>query len=169
MSLCFSTWFTLFAHPKKVPGFDQMKEAKVSSRDVWLDTPCRIHSSHESYSQNRRVLYPSILWLFYVWANRKKRNISYFFAIGWNRRALYPWVCKLRLWDWGLVSAIGGSCKGVKNERVLSTKVLTLSESSWTSWMMQKEAWATRIRLQKALAWWNEVSTSSERFKKNPQ
>jgi hypothetical protein len=44
-------------------------------------------------------LYPSMLWLFYVWTNRKKRNISYFFAIGWNRRALFPWVCKLRLWD----------------------------------------------------------------------
>jgi hypothetical protein len=39
---------------------------------------------------------------FYVWTNGKKRNISYFFAIGWNRRALYPWVCKLRLWDWGM-------------------------------------------------------------------
>jgi hypothetical protein len=29
---------------KNVPGFDQMKEAKVSFGDVWLDTPCRIHS-----------------------------------------------------------------------------------------------------------------------------
>jgi hypothetical protein len=67
-------------------------------------------SSRESYSQNRRVLYPSILWLFYVWTNRKKRNISYFFAIGWNRRALYPWVCTLRLWDWG---------QGPKNEGIM--------------------------------------------------
>jgi hypothetical protein len=30
---------------------------------------------------------------FSVWTNGKKRNISYFFAIGRNRRALYPWVC----------------------------------------------------------------------------
>jgi hypothetical protein len=38
---------------------------------------------------------------FYVWTNGKKRNISHLFPIGWNRRALYKWVCKLRLWDWG--------------------------------------------------------------------
>jgi hypothetical protein len=38
---------------------------------------------------------------FSVWTNGKKRNISYCFAIGWNRRALYPWVCNLRLWDSG--------------------------------------------------------------------
>jgi multidrug resistance efflux pump len=35
-----------------------------------------------------------------VWTNGKKRNILYSFAIGWNRRALYPGVYKLRLWDW---------------------------------------------------------------------
>jgi hypothetical protein len=35
--------------------------------------------------------------------------------------------------------------------------------------MMQKEAQATRISLPKASAWWNEVSTSLERFKKNHQ
>jgi hypothetical protein len=39
----------------------------------------------------------------WAWTNRKKRNISYFFPIGWNRRVLFPWVCKLRLWDWGQV------------------------------------------------------------------
>jgi hypothetical protein len=29
---------------------------------------------------------------FSVWTNGKRGNISYFFAIGCNRRALYPWV-----------------------------------------------------------------------------
>jgi hypothetical protein len=38
---------------------------------------------------------------FYFWTNKKERNIYYLFAIGWNRWALFPWVCKLHLWDWG--------------------------------------------------------------------
>jgi hypothetical protein len=36
---------------------------------------------------------------FSVWTNLKMRNILYFFAIGWNRKALSPWVCNLRLWN----------------------------------------------------------------------
>jgi hypothetical protein len=42
---------------------------------------------------------------FYVWTNGKKTNIPYAIAIGWNRRALYKLVCKLRLWDWGQLSS----------------------------------------------------------------
>jgi hypothetical protein len=37
---------------------------------------------------------------FSVGTNGKKRNISYFFAIG-GKRTLYPWVCNLGLWDSG--------------------------------------------------------------------
>jgi hypothetical protein len=73
-----------------------MEEAKVSSRDVWLDTPCRIH----------------------CWCQQKEDPV-----------------------------------KGLKMSRVQSAKVFMLSESSRTSWMMQKEAYATRILLPKASAW----------------
>jgi hypothetical protein len=58
----------------------------------------RIQTNRESCSKIRRVLFSSH---FSVWTNGKKINISYFFPIGWNRRALYPWVCNLRLWDSG--------------------------------------------------------------------
>jgi hypothetical protein len=78
------------------PGFNQMEEAKVSSKDVWLDTPCRIH--------------------------------------GWCQKKACP-------------------VKRLKMSRVQSAKVLTLSESSRTSWMTQKEASATRILLPKASVW----------------
>jgi hypothetical protein len=44
MSLHFSTWFALFAHLKNVPGSTKWRGKKVSSRDGWLDTLCRIHS-----------------------------------------------------------------------------------------------------------------------------
>jgi hypothetical protein len=60
-----------------------MEEGKVSSKDVTLDTPCRIH--------------------------------------GWCQKKACP-------------------VKGLKMSRVQSAKVLTLSESSRTSWMTQKEA-----------------------------
>jgi hypothetical protein len=68
---------------KNVPGFNQMKEAKVSFRDGWLDTPCGIH----------------------CWCQQNADPV-----------------------------------KGLKMSRVRSTKVLTLPESSRTSWMTQKEA-----------------------------
>jgi hypothetical protein len=29
--------------PQNVLGFNQMEEEKVSPKDVWLDTPCRIY------------------------------------------------------------------------------------------------------------------------------
>jgi hypothetical protein len=57
---------------------------------------CR--ESYYSYSQIRRVLYLS-LFCVNQW---EEENISYFFAIGWNRRELYQWVGNLRLWDSGL-------------------------------------------------------------------
>jgi hypothetical protein len=69
--------------PQKCSGFNQMEEAKVSFRDVWLDTPCRIH----------------------CWCQQKADPV-----------------------------------KGLKMSRVRSAKVLTLSESSRTSCMTQKEA-----------------------------
>jgi hypothetical protein len=58
----------------------------------------------------------------WAWANRKKRNISFFSAIGWNRRVLFPWVCKLRLWDWGQIWNTGwcstSSCLPVQMQAV---------------------------------------------------
>jgi hypothetical protein len=82
VALLFSM-FRINCTPQNVPGFNQMEEAKVSSKDVWLDTPCRIHS----------------------WCQQK--------------------ACPV---------------KGLKMSHVWSAKVLTLSESSRTSWMTQKEA-----------------------------
>jgi hypothetical protein len=69
--------------PQKCSGFNQIEEAKVSFRDMWLDTPCRIH----------------------YWCQQKADPV-----------------------------------KGLKMSRGRSAKVLTLSESSRTSWMTQKEA-----------------------------
>jgi hypothetical protein len=69
--------------PQKCSGFNQIEEAQVSFRDVWLDTPCRIH----------------------CWCQQEADPV-----------------------------------KGLKMSRMQSAKVLTLSESSRTSWMTQKEA-----------------------------
>jgi hypothetical protein len=82
--------------PQKCSWFQPSYRGKKLSKDVWLDTPCRIHS-----------------W------------------------------CQLK----------ADPVKGLKMSRVRSAKVLTLSESSRTSWMTQRDAWATWIRLPKASAW----------------
>jgi hypothetical protein len=40
----FFNMIRIICTPQKCSGFIQMEEAKVSFRDGWLDTPCRIHS-----------------------------------------------------------------------------------------------------------------------------
>jgi hypothetical protein len=59
--LFLSKYVTLFFNmirinctPQKSSGFNQMEEAKVSSRNGWLDTSCRIHSG-----VNRKRTLPS--------------------------------------------------------------------------------------------------------------
>jgi hypothetical protein len=50
LGVCVKICRSVFQHdshyctPQKCSGFNQMEEAKVSFRDGWLDTPCRIHS-----------------------------------------------------------------------------------------------------------------------------
>jgi hypothetical protein len=65
-------------------------------------------ASPQSYSQNCKVLYTHFSLcesiFFSVRANWKKRNISYYFAIGWHCRVLCLWVCMLHLWDWELIA-----------------------------------------------------------------
>jgi hypothetical protein len=71
------------------------------TRSAFYGTALAIYflTCRQSYTVVRIVGYYT--YHFSVWTNGKKKNISHFFATGWNRRALYPLICKLRLWDWG--------------------------------------------------------------------
>jgi hypothetical protein len=48
--------------PQKCSGFNQMEEAKVSFRDVWLDTPCRIHSWCQQKADPVKGLKMNSMW-----------------------------------------------------------------------------------------------------------
>jgi hypothetical protein len=48
--------------PHKCSGFNQMEEAKVSFRDVWLDTLCRIHSWCQQKADPVKGLKMSSMW-----------------------------------------------------------------------------------------------------------
>jgi hypothetical protein len=52
-----------------------MEEAKVSFRDVWLDTPCRIHSWCQQKADPVKGLKMSSMWPTKVTCLRKFYNI----------------------------------------------------------------------------------------------